>query len=961
LQVFTAPQRALFLLHLTFSVLAFDFCGKLPLIGRKNNNQLDLNRLKTTEMNIRKIKSYLLYIALFMTGLGGSPILAQTYTWNNVVIMGGGFISGIEASPAQQGLIYARTDVGGAYRWNDSTSTWTPLTDMFPISEGNYLGIESLAPDPANANIVYAAAGMYLASGNGVILSSTNQGASWTVNPIGVPMGGNATGRGMGEKLAVDPNLDSVLYFGSCNNGLWKSANSAASWTQVTAFPTNGDANYGLSFVLIDGQGGTTGTASATIFVGVAAVAGGGTNLYESTNSGISWTAVTGGPTGLFPRHASLGSDGNLWVAFGNDYGPYDVTGATLSGQIWKYNVAGKTWTNVTPTANCAGNAGNVSVDAQNPQHALISTLDSYAPDKVLATTNGGTSWSVIANPDAGYGGPFSVYNVNGAQYLYFGGTTVGTGPTNWVDALAQDPFNPARAFHGSGEGLFVTTNGATVAGGVTTATTVASVTWTFNDSGLEETVPLWMPPSVNFSATYGFLSAVGDVSGTRNTSLTAPSASGMYSNPVFGNCNSLDFAESNPNDFVRVGNSSTATSDVAYSTNNGQTWTPWGSAPPGYGTANQMGSVAVAAGGSTVVVSPYNGYGNPAYATSFGGAWTTCSGLPSGAVVASDRVTPGLFYATSGTTLYVSTNGGQSFTAVTGATGGGAPRPCFGEAGEVWTAGGGALYRFTGVGTTNTRTQITTVTTCYGVGFGMAASGQTHPAVYIIGTVGSQYGFFRSDDGAGATWVRINDNNHQFGWLQGDYIGGDENTYGRCYLTTGGRGVIYGTLMATTPTFTPTATHSATPTPTVTNTSTKTPTLTATATTTPTSSPTPTATFSPTITATKTATPTSTPTVTLTFTGTSTSSFTATATTTPTVTRTATTTATVTPTLSPTTTATITLTPVLSFTFTSTPTVTFTPTVTPTPTVTRTSTAPSTSTDTATVTRPRLPPTVRR
>ncbi|HTC20338.1 MAG TPA: carbohydrate-binding protein, partial [bacterium] len=578
--------------------------------------------------------------------------------------MGGGFISGIEASPAQQGLIYARTDVGGAYRWNDSTSTWTPLTDMFPMSQGNYLGIESLAPDPQNANNVYAAAGMYLTgNGNGVILSSTNQGSSWTINTIGVPMGGNATGRGMGERLAVDPNLDSVLFFGSPNNGLWKSTNSAASWTQVTAFPTDGDANYGLSLVVFDGQGGTSGTASATIFVGVAAAAGAGTNLYESTNGGTSWAEVTGGPTGLFPRHASLGPDGNLWVAFGNDYGPYNVRNVTLSGQIWKYNVAAKTWTNVTPAANWSGNAGNVSVDAENAQHAIISTLDNYAPDKVLATTNGGTAWTVIANPDAGYGGPWSVYNVNGAQYLYFGGTSVGTGPTNWVDALALDPFNSNRAFHGSGEGLFVSTN--TEATGAP-----AAITWTFDDSGLEETVPLWVPSSVNFSATYGFLSAVGDVSGTRNTSLTAPSASGMYSNPVFANCNALDFAESNPNDFVRVGNSGTTTSDTAYSTNNGQTWTPWGSAPPGYTTDNEMQSVAVAAGGSTVVVSPVSGKGNPAYATSFGGAWTACSGLPSGAIVASDRSNGATFYGTSGATLYESTNGGKTFATVNTFTG---------------------------------------------------------------------------------------------------------------------------------------------------------------------------------------------------------------------------------------------------------------------------------------------------
>jgi hypothetical protein len=68
-----------------------------------------------------------------------------------------------------------------------------------------------------------------------------------------------------------------------------------------------------------------------------------------------------------------------------------------------------------------------------------------------------------------------------------------------------------------------------------------------------------------------------------------------------------------------------------------------------------------------------------------------------------------------------------------------------------------------------------------------------THPALFAVGTVGNQYGFWRSDDGTGASWTRMNDDNHQFGGLQGSYIGGDETHVGRVFLTTGGRGYIYG------------------------------------------------------------------------------------------------------------------------------------------------------------------------
>jgi len=46
---------------------------------------------------------------------------------------------------------------------------------------------------------------------------------------------------GLGERLAIDPNLPTTLYFGArSGNGLWKSTNSGATWAKVTAFPSVG-------------------------------------------------------------------------------------------------------------------------------------------------------------------------------------------------------------------------------------------------------------------------------------------------------------------------------------------------------------------------------------------------------------------------------------------------------------------------------------------------------------------------------------------------------------------------------------------------------------------------------------------------------------------------------------------------------------------------------------------------
>ena len=50
--------------------------------------------------------------------------------------------------------------------------------------------------------------------------------------------------------------------------------------------------------------------------------------------------------------------------------------------------------------------------------------------------------------------------------------------------------------------------------------------------------------------------------------------------------------------------------------------------------------------------------------------------------------------------------------------------------------------------------------------------------------------GFFRSDN-AGASWIRINDDLHNFGY-QNDLVA-DPRVYGRVYLATSGRGVVIG------------------------------------------------------------------------------------------------------------------------------------------------------------------------
>lgn len=122
-----------------------------------------------------------------------APAASVSYQWQNVVILGGGFVTGVIFSPIEKDLIYARTDIGGAYRWNPADGTWIPITDMLGPADSSFLGIESLAADPKDPNKVYMAVGMYTAAwaGPGAMLRSSDKGNTWSRTEMPIKMGGN--------------------------------------------------------------------------------------------------------------------------------------------------------------------------------------------------------------------------------------------------------------------------------------------------------------------------------------------------------------------------------------------------------------------------------------------------------------------------------------------------------------------------------------------------------------------------------------------------------------------------------------------------------------------------------------------------------------------------------------------------------------------------------------------------
>ncbi len=709
-------------------------------------------------------------VSLCIDGLVG-PAHAQTaveksqpYLWRNVAVIAGGFVDGLIFSPARKGLAFARTDIGGAYRWDAGPRRWTPLNDWAGGKDGNLLGCESIGVDPSSADRFYLALGTYTAdwSSNGAIMRTADGGKTWKRTDVPFKMGGNEDGRSAGERLQVDPNLGSVLLMGTRNNGLWRSDDGGARWAQVTTFPVTGRTNgVGVVFEVFDRRSGPRGKPTPVIY---AAVSQQGPGLYRSADGGATWQPVAGQPTGLLPHQGAMAADGSLILTYGDAPGPNGMSG----GAVWKLDTRAGTWKDITPSHGSFGYAG-LALDLAHPGTLMVSTMDRWSVgDTLFRSRDGGATWSDIA--------PKGVNDWSLTPYLTFGGASAKFGW--WIGALAIDPFEPGHVLYGTGATVWASDD-------VTAADSGKPTHWKVGAAGIEETavITLVSPP-----AGAHLLSGMGDIGGFRHTDLTLSPAAGMFTNPVFGNADSIDVAELAPDIVVRVGRGGRQTGAISH--DNGATWKPFLTEPVRGGgqRGGGGGSVALGADGAAIV---WLQGGALSYSHDGGATWQACAGAagPRGDVVA-DRKTPGVFYAMAAGKLVASTDAGATFAA-RGALPKGSQRlkAAPGRAGDLWvTCGAEGVYHSTDGGTSFVRAGE--LANADQIGFGRASPGHEYPALYVTGqTRTGASGVFRSDD-IGATWVRINDDAHQYGY-SGQAVTGDPRIYGRVYMGSNGRGIL--------------------------------------------------------------------------------------------------------------------------------------------------------------------------
>jgi hypothetical protein len=710
-----------------------------------------------------------------------------TYNWQPVRIVDGGTMTGLYMHPAQQGLMYTRANVGGAYLRDAAHTAWLPLTDWLNglSPDWSLMYIESIALDPTDVNRLYLAAGAYVEPGfpNGAIMVSDDLGNSFQIVNLPFQLGGNdlTYGQQGGERLAVNPFNPAQLFLGTHQNGLWVSNDHGATWSQSATFPVTSTPDLvGVVFVLFDPA------HSGVVYAGVY-----NHGIYTSADSGATWKPVPGQPTALpdgetmQPIRNALGPDGVLYVTYANSEGLSSIS----NGAVWKFNTANGVWTDITPPESmgplwygyCA-----VAADAEHAGTVMAGTWNRWYPgDDIFRSTDGGATWKSLLK--------YSVRDTSLAPYVdVLSEPSADDEPTfgTWNTSFVIDPFDSNHALYEGGAMMWETND-------LTAMDSNQTTQWAVGALGVEETVILDVvsPPSVTH-----LFSAMADLGGFRHDDFNVSPL--PFVNPFMIQVASLDFAASNPLFVARVGGLDyKGNVAAAYSQDGGVTWTQYAGMPPGAGlgpTADGYAAmIAVSADGATVIWAPPDSV--PAYWSS-AGAWVSSQGAPMGVRLISDRVNPKKFYGydPGSGTMFVSTNGGVSFAA--GATGlphdAGSPgwsaeahpKAVLGIEGDLWLPTSSGLYHSTDSGASFT--QISSISSAPLVGFGQEAPGAFYPAIYVVGTVSGVYGVFRSID-EGSSWARINDDAHQYGQI--DAISGDPQIFGRVYIGTAGRGILYG------------------------------------------------------------------------------------------------------------------------------------------------------------------------
>jgi xyloglucan-specific exo-beta-1,4-glucanase len=231
----------------------------------------------------------------------------------------------------------------------------------------------------------------------------------------------------------------------------------------------------------------------------------------------------------------------------------------------------------------------------------------------------------------------------------------------------------------------------------------------------------------------------------------------------------------------------------IANSSDGGNTWSPYPGAPDP--SANVYGGkIAMSANGDTLLWSQANNLAGVNYSKN-GQSFQRATGVPDGAVIASDKLNNTVFYAgsTTNAAFYISTDGGvtfqqRSFLGSASGIGDIAASPY--KAGEIFVSTSRGVWYSTNYGASFTG--IPGATEAWSISFGAPKSTGDRGVLYAAATVGGESTLYRTED-LGQTWFKLSTAQKALGSASVMTVAGDPNVYRQVFLGVGGRGVFVG------------------------------------------------------------------------------------------------------------------------------------------------------------------------
>lgn len=648
--------------------------------------------------------------------LSQSERVANVSGWQQVSVGGGGYVTGVYSHPQVADLVYMKTDNGGAYRWHSQEQKWQNIIDNLPRLPWNYYGVQSLALDPHNPELVYLALGKYSSNSDGRVWKSSDRGNTWLESDLRVPIGGDTNKRWTGNRLAVSPHDGNILLFGSRNDGLWRSDDGGIHWSEVESCGAYPNPEIGLIAVAFDPVDKNRVYLSAY-----------GDAIYQSNDRGWTWSKMAGSP--LQGTRMVVAGDRSVYVTSDSSPG------------VSKY--ADGSWQDITPSGYQGQIFNALDIHPERPNQVIVA-LGEVNKGAIFYSVDGGKTWQEKTNSYK------SIATITWWPNYFFNDHT---------SAIAFDPHYPQRVWLSDWFGVWRTDNFQ-----------AKRPTWTSYPQGHEQLVvfSLLSPPKGAI-----LLSGVADVEGFYHRDLdTYPQDRLGYENyrawrhrdRYWQDTYDLAYSVNRPLDLVRVGGKRYKKVNlVATSTDGGLTWQELTTFPD----AKIPLQVAVAANNPQQFV-VVRSEGQPLQTSDRGQTWRQVAGLPDGMrgpwnwnhPLAADGVKSNQFYYYAGGTLYRSNDGGITFTGVNSSL----PvaehhqlQTVPGIANELWLSlderglwlseDGGANF-----------TSIEQVKYSKLFSWGKSRQGDRLNLLYLYGEVGDAgEGLFRSSD-RGQTWQKLDE-----------------------------------------------------------------------------------------------------------------------------------------------------------------------------------------------------------